>query len=350
MASTIAERLIILASAKADLASAIVEKGGTVPSTLSQYGDAIRGITTEVVSSCFIFTSASTTWPDCVVRFNAPSTCQVLQTSAFVGFPNLSGADLGFTVTEVGERAFFSCSRLQMVAGPVVQKICRNAFRRCSMLSLIGFPQCSSIGSFAFAECYQVDSSGYADGLDIISFPACLYIDQGAFGSCGGLTKAYFPEASYIGPAAFRNCSALSVVYASNVRVVDTAAFYEDNALSSVPFPLCETIGYNAFYGCALTALDFPKCTVIGSYAFRSCSVASRAAFPACQSIGSEAFAGCPSLRTVDFTGVSAVPILASGVFYPSSSVTIVVPSSLYSEWVAADNWSSVSSLISTSS
>ena len=63
---------------------------------------------------------------------------------------------------------------------------------------------------------------------------------------------------------------------------------------------------------------------------------------------GIDMFYGCTSLELVDMTGSTGVPILNNVNNFANTNNTykIVVPDSLYDEWIAATNWASIASHI----
>ena len=146
------------------------------------------------------------------------------------------------------------------------------------------------------------------------------------FGDCSSLTSVNFPVCTSIGQEAFRCTS-----------------------LTSVNFPACTEIGESAFYSCtSLTSVNFPECMYIGSFAFLGCSSLTSVSFPACTDIGIAAFAGCSSLSrlyltassvvTLGFSVFDATPIRNSS--YLGYYGSIYVPAELISSYQTASNWS----------
>ena len=59
-------------------------------------------------------------------------------------------------------------------------------------------------------------------------------------------------------------------------------------------------------------------------------------------------FNGCTSLELVDMTGSTGVPTLEDVNNFENTNDTykVVVPDSLYDEWISATNWASITSHI----
>ena len=150
--------------------------------------------------------------------------------------------------------------------------------------------------------------------LTTASFPACTTIGLRAFYSCIALTTASFPACTYVRSSAFANCFALTTAYFPSLTSIPNAA----------------RTGKGVFEGCsALIMISLPACSAIGSAAFRSC-------------ISLMSLYLMRSLVTTlnNTTAFTNTPLSAGG------SGTIYVPSSLWSSYLTARNWSTLSSKI----
>ena len=129
--------------------------------------------------------------------------------------------------------------------------------------------------------------------------------------------------------------------------------------LTSADFPICVSIGEDAFHACNnLSSINFPSCIDINNYAFYYCSKITTASFPACRSIDYDAFDRCFRLSSLTL-GASSVCILKeSNAFvstpfanyktYFSGTPHIYVPSSLVEAYKNATNWVYFSSYFSS--
>ena len=230
--------------------------------------------------------------------------------------------DFEYTVTEIGEYAFYSCSTLTSVTFPEsLTSIGGHAFQDCSSLTSVTFGESlNSIGSGAFSGCSSLTSVTFPESLTSIggsdfrncssltsvTFPESLTsIGYYVFGGCSSLTSVTFPESlTSIGSGAFSGCSSLtSVTFPESLTSIDSDAFSHCSSLTSVTFGESLTsIGSSAFRDCSrLTSVTFPESlTSIGDYAFGGCSGLTSVTFPeSLTSIGDIAFNGCSRLESV---------------------------------------------------
>ena len=141
------------------------------------------------------------------------------------------------------------------------------------------------------------------DSLQLTSYSNdnLIYIAPYTF-SHTGVTSVNFPMCTSIGYNAFQWCTALTSISFPACKNIGTHAFNECTSLTTASFPVCTTIGVHAFNGCtALTTASFPACKNIGTQAFISCTSLTSVSFPICTTIGGYAFQSCYSLTTVSF-------------------------------------------------
>ena len=182
---------------------------------------------------------------------------------AFYDCDDLVSVDMP-SVTAIGERAFASCNALTSVSMPSVTAIGEKAFYWCSALTSVSMPEVTTISDYAFNDC---------DALTSVSMPSVTAIGERAFASCNALTSVSMPKVTAIGNYAFGYCYALTSVEMPEVTTIGNGAFYHCDALASASMPEATTVGKEAFRYCyALTSLDIPaSITIIGDAAFGNC-------------------------------------------------------------------------------
>jgi len=152
-----------------------------------------------------------------------------------------------YTVTAIGNRAFYGCSYLRSVIIPnSITEIGNYAFSGCSSLTSVTIPNSViSIGDSAFSHC---------SGLTSITIPnSVTSIGNSVFSHCSYLTSVFIPNSvTSIGNSAFSHCSYLtSITIPNSVTSIGNSAFDGCSDLTSVFIPISVTsIGDDAFSGC----------------------------------------------------------------------------------------------------
>lgn len=201
-------------------------------------------------------------------------------------------------------------------------KIPNRAFYNCKYLSKVTFDKGVEIGSGAFSNCLSLKE---------ITIPAnCTFdAEQSIPFSGSGLRKAVVLEGNSL-KYLFWGCRELEEVQLSDsLTIIGSWAFSSCEKLHTINIPEnCHKIEYSAFQGCkSLTKLFFPKAVL---------------------EIGDEPFPGCTGMKVYDFSTHEEIPTIGQiRVFMGSpDGYHIVVPDSLYDEWIAATNWISYASHI----
>ena len=165
-----------------------------------------------------------------------------------------------YSVTSIGEDAFYLCSGLTSVEIPnSVTTIGNYAFRNCNSLTSITIPNSViSIGLLAFFDCVSLPSISVDEANTVYTS------ENGVLMSKDGTTLVTYPhgkkETAYtipnsvtnIGFCAFYGCSSpTSITIPSSVTTIEGYAFYGCTGLTSIIIPNSVTnIGRNAFTFC----------------------------------------------------------------------------------------------------
>ena len=287
---------------------------------------------------------------------------------AFDDYSNLQSVNIPDSVTSVGAYVFNNCRLLQSIEIPdSITTTGSYLFNSCSSLESVRLSNnLTNLTGHTFTGCYSLKSINIPDSV--------TGINDNEFSACYSLESIVLPpNITYLGRYIFESCRNLkSVVYKSaQLSTIGGYTFRYCSALESVTFPEnLKNIGAETFNGCtSLTSINFPSTlTGIANYAFKDCYSLKSITLPNTQtSIGTDLFKQCYSLSyikvpsavdtvqqgafinvdniTVDFSDSTAVPTLRSTAAFTSTAV-ILVPSSLYDEWIAATNWSAISSQI----
>ena len=302
------------------------------------------------------------------IRF---ATVANIKDEAFRYCNSLTNVVIPNNVTSIGNYAFDSCCSLTSIVIPnSITSISADAFAVCYLLTNVVIPNSvTSIGAEAFEVCYSLTNVVIPNSVTSIgdyAFYSCssltnviipngvTLIRASTFYNCYSLTNVVIPNnVTSIAARIFENCYSLkSLVIPNGVMSIGARMFYQCYSLKNVVIPNGVTsIGADTFYFChSLTNVVIPNSvTSIGNDAFYSCYSLTSIVIPnSVTSIGNYAFYRCYSLTKYDFSQHTSVPSLSNtNVFTDiSGSCKIIVPDSLYDEWIAASNWSTYANYI----
>ncbi len=191
-----------------------------------------------------------------------PGSVTTIDNSAFKLCRGLTSVTIPNSVTSIGDGAFYNCSKLTSVTIPnSVTSIGNFAFSDCSKLTSVTIPNSvTSIGNGAFDSCFNIKELVIKDGKKILhlgynynaSFPEFV---EGLFYDCPletvylGRNLSY--NNSYNNYSPFYGTSITSLTISDSVTTIGDGAFSDCSKLTSVTIPDGVTsIGICAFNGC----------------------------------------------------------------------------------------------------
>ena len=277
----------------------------------------------------------------------------------------------GYTVTEIGPRAFEHCKLLTAITLPETLKtIADYSFTDCAGITTIRIPESvNSIGYSAFSGCTGLTSYTWPSSASVATgsgvFSNCTSLTSvtlpvglgagstGMFGGCIGLTDITFPEAVHAIPAyTFSGCTGLtSLTIPNHIHDIGRLSFKECSGLTSVQLPEGITeIPYGTFDRCTgLTEIVIPDgVTLIDSIAFRWCDALKTVSVPkTVTAIRYYAFNGCSSLKDF-YCHAEQIPETNPTTFskYLLANATLHVPASTKEVYAAVEPWNQFGKIV----
>ncbi len=183
-----------------------------------------------------------------------------------------------YTVTSIGDAAFFDCAGLTSITIPnSVTSIGYNAFNNCTNLLSVTVPNSvTSIVAYTFNNCTSLTS---------VTLPSSITsIGDGAFSSCNSLSSITIPNSvTSIGDSAFSNCTSLASVTVSwatplNINSIGAFTGINTNATLIVPPDKVATYDaapvwtnfFNIIENCSTVTYNETTTTACGSYTWAS--------------------------------------------------------------------------------
>lgn len=144
---------------------------------------------------------------------------------------------------------------------------------------------------------------------------------------------------------AYKYSGVRSVILPTTLETINDHTFYGCGKLSSIIIPRnVRTIRPSAFYTCRFSSITFESdssLNTIMTSAFESCGLVGDILLPpSVATIDKQAFAYCNNITSISFENHISIPVLTgTNTFKSSSEYKLVVPDSLYEQWVVATNW-----------
>ena len=213
--------------------------------------------------------------------------------------------DGNYTVTAIGENAFWECTSLKEVTIPQsVTSIGDKAFYDCRGLTSVTIPQSvTSIGDHAFDECIHLKTLSFGENSFGENIETNIKtIGNYAFFHCNDLESVTIPQSvTSIGREAFRFCNKMeSLAINGAIESMGIGAFAGCISLKTLSLgENIKMIGNSAFDSCTnidLTNVTIPeKVTTIGPGTFSYCTHLEYIMLPAGLTTFKDKLIGCPA-------------------------------------------------------
>ena len=240
--------------------------------------------------------------------------------SYIVSISNLTTINSYFIGTSSGS----NCTLTDVRLANGVTSISDYAFYQCNSLKNITLSNSvTSIGGYSFERCYILNSITIPSGVTMIN--------SSTFSTCHSLKSVTIPSSVYyIGNYSFLECYCLtSITIHSNISYIGTQSF--QNCLSlNIDITLPSGV------------------SGVGNAAFQSCYIKSIKMPSIVYSIQGYTFSNCHLLLKYDFSNATQIPNLANiNAFNNINKLSkIIVPDTLYDQWIVANNWSTYADYI----
>lgn len=181
---TIAQKLANVATAKSNIATAITNKGGTVPTKFIDFGTAIANLPTGTNKLPSVADGSVTS-----ITANDIAGITEIRASAFKDCTALASVTIPASVTEIGDSAFYDCGLLASLSfadASAITSIGDSAFYNCHIANDLTFDYQSgglSIGEDAFnnldsSNKITITGASYDDISNMSNYPWCSTYEQ----------------------------------------------------------------------------------------------------------------------------------------------------------------------------
>ena len=240
------------------------------------------------------------------------------------------------SVSELSRSDYYSAKMIKDYCGTIkIVPPVNSSSNRYYKLRILDLPSVSSVGAYGFYS---------ASSLWKVSMPELTYI--GNYGFCSApIINAYMPKLSYVGAYGFYDKYAASIIDFPNLEYIGGAAFYGADNLEIIDLSKCSYIGYRAFLGClSLSFVNLSNCLTVGEKAFDNCYMVKTMHLPKVTYFGSDALSRMTRLETLYMDQITSVPSGYDPNINTSHSKSIVIPCSLFDDFINHSIWGKYSS------
>lgn len=305
---------------------------------------------TVTVAACLGNPTGGLKIPSTVTQDGTSFTVTEIGEEAFYYRSNLTSIEIPATVTTIGPHAFFGTG-LTSVTIPASVTSIGSAFFRCDELKEIIFKDGNTPLNLTWETFWQSDNIetvylgrelNYGDSdspfddreaLKTLTIGNSLTVLNTSFYRCPNLTSVTLGNSlTTIGNSVFGSCMGLtSVDFPESITEIGDGAFSWCMGLTSLAFPESITeIGNGAFSGCSgLTSVVLPNSiTNIAEFVFSDCSnISSVKLGNSVTTIGAEAFYNCENLRSINLP--ETLTEIGEGAFYNCKLTSVNISNSV---------------------
>lgn len=198
--------------------------------------------------------------PTSITSISCPYTLTSIASNACYGAASMTSITGIDSVTQIGESAFYNCSKLKIDLPKSLTTIESSAFQNCISMESITIPALTKWGSASFYGCSNLNTITFSDNFAFNNIPVS------SFAKCVSLKSINLPSSiARINNSAFAYSGIESIVIPNSVTYLDSAVFSDCTSLTEITLP--NTITYvNASNGSNNNT--FNRCTAISTVNF----------------------------------------------------------------------------------